>query len=1683
MSAVSKVASVISTGGAGVTFEQHVGASFLTLLLTQSFLPVHKDTVATEVHFQARRLGWNVDDLLVVGVGVGGPAKLCVQIKRAFVLSSKDEECRKTFAAAWADFNDANLFDRRRDALVLATHLGTNRLLGDFGWLLAQARASASSADFSTRRLGAGLLGQKSKGDYDTVAEIVSAEAGSPVPDGEIWAFLRAFHVVSFDLLGSSAKDEASMLSLLNFMRTDDSPIDAASTTWNELVVLAGTAASVGESFQRSGLPADVLRRHRNLVASGHGALTRLRQHSEVVLRRIEDSSGNGFGLPRAALRTQLETASTERQVVLIVGAAGSGKSVLAKQHFRSRDESEASFAFAAEEFKVTHIDQVLTQAQIGLNWQALKSMFPVQPKLFLIEGLERLLESDDRAAFIDLLKAAVDDPSIRLVITCRDYHAEMVERSMLRPSGVDFARIVVAGLDDTEIEQAREAFPQLRPLLANPAIRDLLRNPFMLSRATNLAWSDGRDLPQTERALRECMWNEVVRRETFIRDNLPTRRAAALTSIALDRARSLQPYVQVGTDTLAIEALASDNLVVYDSITHARCAPAHDVFEDWALLNWLSVEFAIREEDAVSFVEAIGAYPALRRAYRKWLFEMLESEPARAVPYVASVAGVISVPEFFRDDTLVSVFQSSKSAVFLERFSSKLFEDDAALAKRVIHLVRVACKTVSPEVPKGAGDGFHWHVPSGRAWPTFLSFLVSKWTALPPSIHGLLIEFLEDWAQGISAIVPYPEGSEAAGSLLARLFAVSQDSYGERSAKQRLVSLLVRMPKASSTLFKELVERAKISSDRRSDNRDGELLITALLKPFQSNATCRDFPADLEDICLSVWRLREETDSETDYASLHEMDREFGLEHSYEHRMFPASALQGPFYFLLRSHPVRGLRFITNLVNEATDNFGRPRSADGFFPALEKASLRLANGTTREVWCDARLWNGYRALSVMPDVLECALMALEKWLLDISRLNNPQWDEVVRDALDWLLENSNNVALAAVVASVCMAHPDKFFLAALSMLGCRDFFELDRARMVQESGALAPGGFDAYSQAFQKERMESNGLPHRARDLERLAIDLQTTGKGSEVGAVLDRYRAELPDPSLQDDGDRLWRLALDRMDLRTWEVKEVDAQGRTFFGMSKLADDIQEVIDRAVPGQERFHSFLSLYMWARNQFDRQRDHAATASEWQIRLASAKTLRAQMLSSGEEVSVGSGGPNTTAAVCIRDHWAELPEADRQWCVEVVTELVGQPLSGDHSNELHAKNPLSGVADCAYVLPFLASLDEANSELRASLIAGLCHFNDDVRTACFRGISHYVIGAHPELERLAIAALFANARQWNTIQIRNSAARFDQRPSRTASLAESLAAAQASAAGQDRLDIASELGSLSLETWPDRALAKSLMEIYRSHPQEPAAIALFVGIAGAMKTWWAPTPRGERRQERSNIELEQEAEQALAEFVLASPTSQANRLIAPIVESVDVAPEAVSKFMLRLLVREDGDAGPSTYWQLWAALTSAMRTAPWLEDVDDRRAQGQEMMRQSFFGIDWRAGLRSWSRLGDRFSDVDRLFVALPRSGFVLECYAHYLYHIGAASLPGAFVLIADKFGDRLGPAINKDGNLRFHLDALVSRCLFEELSTIRKNSSLRAATMAILDGLVQAGSSLAFQLRDDFVTPSAVVR
>ena len=95
-SPTARVSSPASTGGAGTTFEQHVGAYWLAQLLVGAIPPIAIDTTVAEVSFQTERLGWHTDDFLVVCTFGGVSRKLPGQVKRSFTVSASDPKrvCR-----------------------------------------------------------------------------------------------------------------------------------------------------------------------------------------------------------------------------------------------------------------------------------------------------------------------------------------------------------------------------------------------------------------------------------------------------------------------------------------------------------------------------------------------------------------------------------------------------------------------------------------------------------------------------------------------------------------------------------------------------------------------------------------------------------------------------------------------------------------------------------------------------------------------------------------------------------------------------------------------------------------------------------------------------------------------------------------------------------------------------------------------------------------------------------------------------------------------------------------------------------------------------------------------------------------------------------------------------------------------------------------------------------------------------------------------------------------------------------------------------------------------------------------------------------------------------------------------------------------------------------------------------
>jgi hypothetical protein len=825
--------------------------------------------------------------------------------------------------------------------------------------------------------------------------------------------------------------------------------------------------------------------------------------------------------------------------VVIVSGPAGSGKSAIGKEVFGRLAADRFGFAFRVEEFAAAHIDAALQAAQVPGNAEAISQVLAAQErKVILIESMERLLERSSRDAFSDLIGLAIKDPDMRLIITCRDYSTIQVRESFFRQPGLSQAVVTVPALSDAELGEVARSIPDLSRPLSHPPLRKILRNPYILDKALQMPWPADRPMPDSEREFRSYFWRNSVRVDGG-QPGAGRKREQVLQEIALRRARALSDYITSGDlDPAVIASLKSGSLVVSPDEHPWLVATAHDVLEDWAILEWFEQQHLA---DAASFAQlavAIGTHPAVRRSYRKWVAELLEREPSAADRLFLEATTDVREGAQFRDDTLVAILRAPLAPELLTRHEALLVANGCALLKRVIHLLRVACVAM-PDWLRGLPErGSMFNVPDGPAWPTVLKVVKDHLTLFPESDRMLLLGLIEDAVRSVSWWAPEAVGepfvAEIAYALLPHL-----RGYRSEDARGRLLRVIAKIPKADPVRFEAVLRGSEADASGDLD-REAQEFQDLLFSGSDGMPVARDLPKLTVSVAAEYLEMPEEdlrNDRYHHYST--DIDVHFGIRSDTHHDFFPASAFRGPWIPLLRHHTRVGLDFYYELFNRSIDWYIHPRLPRSLEEAWE-IELTFANGTVQKQWANARLWSAYRGFSVSPYALQSMLMALEKWLLEVAQTHPKQLDQVLLD----ILHGSQSASLSAVVASAAIAHPQLAGEALLTLLSAPDYVRLDRARMAHETQGSAVTTMlphlQAESRFYNEERQTSNKLPHRRRDLENAAMTLQLGPLASRVHAILDRYTAALPRPEERTREDLLWQLALRRMDLRQMTLGE---------------------------------------------------------------------------------------------------------------------------------------------------------------------------------------------------------------------------------------------------------------------------------------------------------------------------------------------------------------------------------------------------------------------------------------------------------------------------------------------------------------------------------------------------------------
>jgi len=1693
-----RVSSPASTGGAGTFFEQHVDAYWLAQLLVRGIPPILRDCTVVEVHLQTEHLGWHTDDFLIVGQdGSGDRRKLAGQVKRTFTVSAADNECKKAVQDFWKDFKNPQQFSLATDRFALVTLRGTNTLLEHFSGLLDCSRAARDGAEFEQRLATPGFLSAKAVHYCDEIRTIIGETEGRSVCTAEVWPFLRVLHVLSLDLNSATRQTEGMIKTLLAHTTSEQDAMGAAEASWNSLLREVGEGMPEARSFRRNDLP-EVLRQRHSLLGGGEQrALRALNDHSALILGGIRSTIGSDLHLGRGRLVQQVIEQLNSTQVILISGAAGSGKSVIAKDAIGILATDHFAFSFRAEEFAHPHFDETLQSNQIPANAAMLGAILASHDrKVLLVESVERLLEKSTRDAFTDLLTLVARDKSWRLVLTCRDYSADLVRACFLESASVGHSVVTVPLLDDEELEEVEAVHPTLARPLANAALRRVLRNPYVLDKALQIRWSEERPLPQSEREFRALFWLEIVRADHRAAGGMPRRREGTFVQIALRRARALTLYAACGDlDPEVVDGLRRDSLIVSSQQSDVLVAPAHDVLEDWAILQWIEEQYVMHEGSVRELSAAIGTHPAVRRTYRKWVTELVERDPGAADALFQAAVREGGLPAQFRDDTLVSLLRSPSSAAFLERHSAELFANDKQLLRRVIHLLRVACMTTPDWLEMSAAHASLFNVPDGLAWACVLRLVQTHLRSFAQEDRSLLLGFIEDWARGVTWQDPYLEGAESAAAI-AHWLLPDFDDHRSKDQRKRTLQVIAKIPNADRERFATLLRGSRDDEER---DRAAEDFREIIFKGLDGMPAARDMP-ELVVSAAKDYLLCSEADLRRGwgYTSSLELETLFGIKQGRSFYFFPASAYRGPFLPLLRHHPREGIAFIIEVFNQSADWYAHPRVRSEYVEPPFEMSLTFADGTSRTQWCNARLWNLYRGTSVGPYILQSLLMALERWLLEFAEACPRELDAVLLD----ILQRSDSVALTAVVASVATAYPHASGETLLVLLRSPLCILLDRHRLGNEYQApsklseLMPQ-LDARNKIYEEERKEADARPHRRQDLEMAIANLQLGPLAPRVHEILDRYRAEMPPVEEQDEDDRIWRLAMHRMDLRQYTVAEdateapVTSEGRTSpddgqqyirLDLKVPEPDLKELVDQSAAQFQAMSARHDLLMWGLKVFGYEEVTAYDPAQWRQRLQEARTT-GDGEGDGEEYDLGRGGPGVVAAVCVRDHWEEMSGDERDWCVGIVCSEVER--EGDHWNELARvqRYDMSPDRPCAYVLPLLfgKALGEAQGpQVRRALVIALTHAINEVRWYAVSGIGRYLWAVDRDL-----ALRCVNALATETMLVQQAADAEISRPYEKRRQLDEIEA-EAAALVRRRFFEADAIAddayqTMDPTTWFGAEANARILAILGQAPTEAVAIAAFERLAQTLVEWWdSDDDRHQERPER-NSKTEAALTDLLENFLLRTMTADATRIIKPIVNAIDRHPDKVRWLLIGLIGVEDRQSNTPQFWSLWEQFADGVRRATWLARIDDDYASGSEMISAIFLGTWWKEEVRHWRSLEGHAGQIHALFEDLPASSTVLDNYLRFLYHVGEQSLPEAFIYIAKRLQQGDPQQMMRKGNTVFLLEVLLQRYVYGRPLELKRQGDLREAVLLLLDLLVENGSSAAFRMRDDFVTPVSI--
>ncbi|MDR0978729.1 MAG: hypothetical protein LBL91_02130 [Lachnospiraceae bacterium] len=1318
-----------STGGGGVDFEVKVQSCFAAYMLLNWKIPNINSSKINKIKLQGKYAGYDTDDCIVYTED--GDKMLC-QIKHSISITKSDIEFSKVINSAWNDFNNESLFNKDKDIISLIVSALSQADSQNVRRIFEWAKTCEDEVEFIKKIYTPQFSSKEKQAKYEIIKHHLQ-KCKRDITNAEIWSFFKVFTIQIMEVDIPDSHINTAVRSALEELTEQDNFAEklyyyVANMNKNAGTVLIENAKKdlgVTDKMQNSEITEyyDILRNHTNLIFEN--------MHNSV----------GGISIKRDDELQKIQQSLESNKFVLVTGQRGSGKSGVVKEFWENHCKDKYSLAIRSEELSQPTIQSVFNSLGISLSVKKLfDSLSLYNEKILFIESLEKVVELENKKAFLDLLSIIAKDSEWKIIASVRNYAVQQIIMNFISEHLINYDVIDINDFLKEEIKEFIEKVPKLKVISCNSEVLELVKNPFYLSsvyKILNAGYTiSDKDSKDT---IKSAIWDTVIRKDAERVNGMPQKRDTCFIEIALKRARTMKYAVDANEfNPEALLKLEEDGLII---VKYGLVCLSHDVFEDWAIERFIEKQYKLYNSDTSEFLQQIGCEQSICRAYRLWLKEKTDEKDFIS-EYIQNLFNSTNLKSIWYDETLSAIIFSNKLDIFLDLLKDLLFQEDCKLLKRVCFMISVTSRRPNMDLISLAQNeneikkaSFINLKPHGKCWRQIIQFLYVHRQNLSADMYIHCVNILKEWSTIININNELPVEAKEAGLLSLFIVDKIRDDYSVKESIKTVFTVVLITYERITKEFNLFVEDTIFNNEKRKRHSYIDDFAEQIYSSIDTAFIAKNAPDLLIKIAKREWLLREQPPKDLSSFPFHHMSSSirdediYGLKSSSIREYFPASGEREPFRSLFKYFPKKAIDFVIELCNIASEtyinNYIKEYNQEEKENILKniKCELKKEDGTIIKQYAVGNFWGAYRGVSNVPNLIQSALMSLENYLISNFEYFKENQDEI-EYCINYIITNSNSVFTTSVLTSVAHPYYKSMGKSSLLLLQCNSFYDMDISRMIQEMGENEPNWFgmnnDIFRNLYIADRRKAATREWRKETLEELCVKLQLTTLRDDVYKIIDELDKQYHD-------DENWKFRMNRIDTRKYKFELDEVNNQIICTSGEIKDEnLIKIVEDNKEKTTRMNRFMAIEIWSYNAIKGEINLDKFENATKLLEEIKDLLRIYpKLNKDEKSQLYYTGIIQAMAIIYKDFRRDLDEQEILYCKEF---MINEFKKYDKSLDVITGNGRidnNGFWIVSEIFPLFSDYLTEN-ELVKLLITGLTCCDVDVRLHTAIGIGKYL---------------------------------------------------------------------------------------------------------------------------------------------------------------------------------------------------------------------------------------------------------------------------------------------------------------------------------------------------------------------